>query len=135
MKTNLKLPLHTICGCAFVAFAFTAAPLRAQSTMPMSPASASGKMQMPSGMMKDSPKDMHASMMMGMDNMQKMPMSGDVDKDFAMMMKIHHQQALNMAQMELEQGKSAEMKAMARKIITAQKNEIAQFDAWLAKTK
>ena len=81
------------------------------------------------------PHDMKASMMMGMDGMQKMPMSGDTDKDFAMMMKLHHQQALNMAELELANGKSAEMKAMARQIIAAQKKEIAQFDKWLAKQK
>ena len=40
---------------------------------------------------------MKEAMMTGMDSMQKMPMSGDTDKDFAMMMKMHHQQALNMA--------------------------------------
>ena len=74
-------------------------------------------------------------MMMGMDGMQKMPMSGDVDKDFAMMMKLHHQQALNMSEMQLAQGKSPEMKAMAKRIIVAQKIEIAQFDKWLAKKK
>ena len=34
-------------------------------------------------------------MSMGMDGMQEMPMSGDTDKDFAMMMKVHHQQAVN----------------------------------------
>ena len=74
-------------------------------------------------------------MMMGMDGMQKMQMSGDTDKDFAMMMKMHHQQALNMAEMELANGKSPEMKTMARQIIVEQKKEIAQFDKWLAKQK
>ena len=78
---------------------------------------------------------MKASMMMGMESMQQMPLSGDTDKDFAMMMKLHHQQALNMAEMELANGKSAEMKAMAKQIIAAQKKEIAQFDKWLAKQK
>ena len=81
------------------------------------------------------PHDMKASMMMGMDGMQKMAMSGDVDKDFAMMMKMHHQQALNMAEIQLAHGKSVEMKSMARQIIVAQKKEIAQFDKWLAKQK
>ena len=38
--------------------------------------------------------DMKRPMMTGMDSMQKMPMSGDTDKDFAIMMKIHHQQAV-----------------------------------------
>ena len=79
--------------------------------------------------------DMKKSMMMGMEGMQKMPMSGDTDKDFAMMMKMHHQQAVEMAQMELTNGKSPAMKAMAKNIISAQKKEIAEFDKWLAKQK
>ena len=79
--------------------------------------------------------DMKQSMMTSMDSMQKMQMSGDTDKDFAMMMKMHHQQGVEMAQMELAHGKSPAMKAMARQIIAAQKKEIAQFEQWLAKQK
>lgn len=51
------------------------------------------------------------------------------------MMKMHHQQALDMAQIEIAQGKSPEMKAMAKKIVSAQKKEIAEFDNWLSKQK
>ncbi len=108
-------------------------PAQAQ-TAPAMPHSAS----MPMGQMHKGAAgshDMKASMMMGMDGMQKMTMSGDTDKDFAMMMKMHHQQALNMAEMELARGKSPEMKTMAKQIIAAQKKEIAQFDRWLAKQK
>jgi uncharacterized protein (DUF305 family) len=72
---------------------------------------------------------------MGMDGMSKMSMSTDPDKNFAMMMKMHHQKAIEMAQKELANGKSAEMKAMAKKIIAAQKHEIADFDQWLAQQK
>ena len=79
--------------------------------------------------------DMMDSMKKGMESMQNMEMSGDVDKDFAMMMKMHHQQALDMAKMEIAHGKSTELKAMAKKIMSAQKKEIAQFDKWLAKQK
>ena len=50
---------------------------------------------------------MKASMLMGMDGIQKMQLSGDADKDFALMMKMHHQQALNMAALQLASGKSA----------------------------
>ena len=78
---------------------------------------------------------MKGAMMTGMEGMQKMKMSGDVDKDFAMMMKMHHQQALTMAEMQLAHGKSPVMKSMAKQIIAAQKKEIAQFDAWLAAQK
>ena len=73
------------------------------------------------------------SMMKGMQEMQAMKPSGDIDKDFAVMMRMHHQQALDMAQIELSRGKSREMKAMATKIISAQKKEIAEFDGWLKK--
>ncbi len=62
-------------------------------------------------------------------------MSGDTDKDFAMMMKTHHQQALDMAKAEVEHGKSAELKAMAQKMIKDQTKEIAKLDAWLQKNK
>jgi len=78
---------------------------------------------------------MSHTMQDGMKKMDSMKMSGDVDKDFAMMMKMHHQQALDMAQIEIDQGKSPEMKAMAKKIVTAQKKEIAEFDTWLSKQK
>ena len=106
---------------------------QAQSTMPMAPGAS-----MPMGSMQPGAGgsgDMKQSMMGGMDNMQKMKMSGDTDKDFAMMMKIHHQGALDMAEMELAHGKSPVMKAMAKKIIAAQKKEIAEFDRWLATRK
>ena len=89
----------------------------------------------PSGGDQHGSDAMKHSMMTGMDSMQKMSMSGDTDKDFAMMMKIHHQQALDMAKAELAHGKSPEMKAMAKQIIAAQKKEIGQFDEWLAKHK
>ncbi len=65
------------------------------------------------------------------DSMQHMQLTGDTDRDFAVRMKLHHQQGLAMAQMQLEEGKSPQMKSMAKKIIATQKKEIAQFDKWL----
>ena len=79
--------------------------------------------------------DMSHSMDSMDEKMKSMPMSGDVDYDFAMMMRIHHQGALDMAKSELDHGKNPEMRAMAKKIIAAQKKEIAQFDKWIAKHK
>lgn len=78
---------------------------------------------------------LHQQMMSGMQKMQSMPMSGDIDKDFAMMMREHHLQAVEMAKVQLEQGKSAELRAMARKIIADQQKEVAQFDKWLGANK
>ena len=126
-------PIKAMCLVPMAALWLASVPAQAQ-TAPAMPRSAS----MPMGQMQEGAAgshDMKASMMMGMDGMQKMTMSGDIDKDFAMMMKMHHQQALNMAEMQLAHGKSPEMKTMAKQIIAAQKKEIAQFDQWLAKQK
>lgn len=78
---------------------------------------------------------MHESMMRGMQMMQGMASTGDVDRDFAAMMRVHHLQAVDMAKVELAHGKSPEMKAMAQKIIKAQEKEIAELDRWLARQK
>ena len=78
---------------------------------------------------------MHGSMMKMMKDMESMKMSGDTDKDFAMMMKIHHQGAIDMAQAELKNGKDQKLHKMAKKIIEAQQKEIKEFDQWLAKHK
>ncbi len=132
---NLKTlnPFKAVCLVPLTALWLASAPAQAQTAPAMAPSAS-----MPMGQMQKGaagPRNMRESMMMGMDGMQRMPMSGDTDKDFAMMMRMHHQQALNMAEMELANGKSPEMKAMAKQIIVAQKKEIAQFDKWLAKQK
>jgi uncharacterized protein (DUF305 family) len=74
---------------------------------------------------------MHKSMNDMHEKMGQMKMSGDVDHDFVMMMRVHHQGALDMAQSEVDAGKNPAVIAMAKKIITAQKKEIARFDDWL----
>jgi uncharacterized protein (DUF305 family) len=130
---TLNTAIKATCLVPLTALWLASGPTQAQTSPAMAPSAS-----MPMGQMQKGtagPHDMKASMMMGMDSMQKMPMSGDTDKDFAMMMRMHHQLALNMAEMELANGKSPEMKAMAKRIIVAQKKEIAQFDKWLAKQK
>ena len=79
--------------------------------------------------------DMKAHMTKSMQGMQNMTMTGNTDKDFASMMRMHHQCAVEMAQMQLAHGKNAEMNAMAKKIVASQKKEITQFDTWIAKNK
>jgi uncharacterized protein (DUF305 family) len=74
---------------------------------------------------------MHDAMMSGMREMEATKPSGNVDRDFAIMMRFHHQQAIDMARVQLQQGKSAELKAMSRAIIREQQKEIAQLDRWL----
>ena len=79
--------------------------------------------------------DMQGSMKGMMKHMESMKMTGDTDRDFATMMKMHHQGAIDMAQMELKSGKDANMRAMAKQIIKDQQKEIQRFDRWLDKHK
>ena len=66
-----------------------------------------------------------------MTDMHQMEMTGNVDNDFAMMMKSHHQAAVDMAQAELESGKDESLKKMAQNIINAQRSEINELQSFL----
>ena len=76
--------------------------------------------------------DMKAMMKDMGDKMSSMEMTGNQDLDFATMMRMHHQGAIDMAQAELKAGKEPAMRKMATGIIAAQKKEIAQMDRFLA---
>ena len=71
-----------------------------------------------------------------MDHMQSqmtaMKSTGNPDVDFAMMMRVHHQGAITMAEAQLKDGKDPKMIKMAKSIIADQKKEIAVFDKFLA---
>ncbi len=98
-------------------------------------AQSAGSASASAGNMAHGSQQMHESMMAGMQKMQGMQPTGDTDKDFAMMMRMHHQQAVDMAKVEVQHGKSPELKAMAQKMMKDQQKEIDQLDKWLAKHK
>ena len=98
-----------------------AKPAAMQHTMASGSTMAGGGMDMKTMM-----KDMN-------DKMASMQMSGNADVDFAMMMRIHHLGAIDMARAELRDGKDSQMRRMAKGIISAQEKEIAQLDKFLAK--
>jgi hypothetical protein len=50
--------------------------------------------------------------------------TGDVDRDFVAMMVPHHQGAVNMARAELKYGHNAQLRRLAREIVTEQQQEI-----------
>ena len=75
--------------------------------------------------------EMHKNMMKGMKEMQGMKPSGNMDRDFAMMMRHHHMQGIEMSQHQLKHGKDPKMREMAQKILDAQKKEVAEFDEWM----
>ena len=77
--------------------------------------------------------DMQAMMKDNSDKMASMKMTGNADVDFAMMMRVHHQGAIDIAEAELHDGKNAQMRKMAKDMIAAQKNEISQLEKFLAK--
>ncbi len=54
----------------------------------------------------------------------------EVDRMFIEMMVPHHQSASEMAKIELQKGKNAEVKKLAQKIITGQTREIQQMRTW-----
>jgi len=139
---------RAICALgAFVLIAGTSAALAQTPATPADKSATKGSMApavtQPSSMDKKGPMksgmaaggDMHGSMMGMMKNMESMKMTGDTDRDFATMMKIHHQGAIDMAQMQLQSGKDAKMRTIAKRIIEAQQKEIKEFDQWLGKRK
>lgn len=67
-----------------------------------------------------------------MDSMRMMTPTNDPEIDFAMMMKMHHQGAINMANYELAHGSNDSMKSTAQKIINEQTMEISEFNNFLA---
>ena len=76
----------------------------------------------------DAMSEAHRKMM---EAMQAVQPTGDIDKDFVLMMIPHHQGAIDMAKAELAHGKDETLRAMAEGIVTAQEKEIGEMEAWL----
>ena len=71
---------------------------------------------------------MHAMMT----RMDAMPKTNDPEVDFVKMMIMHHQGAINMANVELQDGKNDSLKRIAQKIINEQQSEIQELNTFLA---
>jgi uncharacterized protein (DUF305 family) len=68
---------------------------------------------------------------MGMDmDMDELEGAKPFDKAFIDMMITHHQGAIRMARAELDRGGNAELRAIARAIVAAQKREITEMNRW-----
>ncbi|HVE51529.1 MAG TPA: DUF305 domain-containing protein [Casimicrobiaceae bacterium] len=118
-----------------ILFLVSASFLTAQAQTSQAPAKSGGHSAGAHASSSDAAKAMHAAMIKGMKDMQAAPATGDLDRDFAVMMRLHHQQAVEMAEVQAKHGNDKRLKSMARKIIADQKREIRDFDEWLARRK
>lgn len=74
----------------------------------------------------------HSGTMHAHDDMKQALLVHDADIAFVKSMIIHHQGAIDMAQMELKTGEDKQLQQLAKRIIATQQQEIAQMQAWLA---
>lgn len=90
-------------------------------------------MNMKPGMqMSEADKGYMAAMQAMGQSMMEMKMTGDPSADFVRMMIPHHQSAVDMAKVLLQQREiDPEIKTIAEKIIVDQTKEIDQLQAWL----
>lgn len=109
--------MKRIATLAAVAALF-AAPAFAQTTSP----------QVPQG--GGSPA-MQAAMERMQRDMAAMRMTGDADRDWAMMMRRHHEAAIEMSRAHHGAGRDREIERMAQKTIEDQTREIRQLDEWM----
>ena len=77
-----------------------------------------------------------------MDNMEKSGkaadvqiITGDIDNDYATLMIIHHQSAIDDANGYLHHGNNTQLKNIASNIISAQNKEIIELSNWLKSNK
>lgn len=80
-------------------------------------------------------EEFNMKMMEGMEKASKNAdlqiINGNTDQDFATLMIVHHQSAIENAHLLLQMGSNEELKAMARKIIDEQEKEIAELQDWV----
>ncbi|HUC81286.1 MAG TPA: DUF305 domain-containing protein [Flavisolibacter sp.] len=78
---------------------------------------------------------LHEAMNRMMTGMKTVKPTGDPDYDFATLMKLHHQSAVEMAKVLVANGTDSVAKAHAAKTVTEQEGEIAAFDRFLQSAK
>lgn len=90
-----------------------------------------GTHMMPNGHMMGNGGSMSMMDMMTSVNAELRGKSGDAfDQSFLTQMIVHHQGAVEMAELALIHGKHQEIKSLARAIISAQNKEIVEMKAW-----
>ena len=67
-----------------------------------------------------------------MQDMHSLTLTNDPDQDFALMMKRHHQAAIEMANLEITKGERESFKALARKIMEDARKDINELNTFLS---
>ena len=65
-------------------------------------------------------------------NKHAMFVTGDVDFDYAVNLRMHHQLAVDMAQAQVRNGKNARLRSMAMQLAAEHNKEIVILDRWMA---
>jgi len=89
-----------------------------------------GAHMMQNGQMMNNGNTSMSGMMMDMNAALRGKTGDEFDKVFLSEMIVHHEGAVQMAQLALQNAKHQEIKDLAQAIITAQNIEIAQMKGW-----
>lgn len=65
-------------------------------------------------------------------NKHAMFATGDVDFDYAVNLRMHHQLAVDLSQAHIRNGKNPKLRSMAMQVVSAHNKEIAILDRWMA---
>lgn len=78
------------------------------------------------------PPQMQAAKQINQTNKHTMFATGNVDFDYAVNLRMHHQLAVELSQEQLRNGKNPKLRSMAIQLIAAHKKEISVLDRWIA---
>lgn len=90
-----------------------------------------GAHRMPDGTLMNNDGTAMEGMMMDMSANLRGKTGAEFDQEFLHEMIVHHQGAVDMADLVLRQSEQPQLRQFAQSIITAQAGEIAQMKAWL----
>jgi len=75
--------------------------------------------------------EMHAQSMKMASDLQLLPKTGYIERDFAQLLIQQHQAAAEMAELGLKYGKNSELRGIAEKISEQRRSDIQKLKEWL----
>lgn len=67
-----------------------------------------------------------------LNQLQSAGLNGDPDHDYAHLLILHHQDAIEMAEVQVQNGQNEELKALAQQIIDNNQQEIGELETWVS---